>query len=811
MSEYRPSPEIVLDYQYGLLEPLEAERVKAWLATPEGGAALREAERVSGLFAVAAKSAFPDVRFERPAVTVAASARPFKTSWLNWFIAASLLLAAGSPFAYHTIAKRSYQREVAAAQDRFEEKQRELQGLRANRDRVIAAAQDRLAKAQERLTGIQAEFGERYRKIENDIRAKELSLVISGPATVLAGAPNEFRIQTMNARNQPTPAAVTARVKAPGEQIVFEQDLGRSTGVFNLKLPADLPLKPNNELFLEVTAQSDAGPKSELREQLKLAVPVYLTHLATDKPLYQPGETVYFRSLTLERFSLKPPTDDFNLQFVVQDSKQAEIPIVSGASRLAADKSPVLGPDAQPVHGIGSGMWLIPADAAGGEYTLVVREAQARFQETKRKFLVNRYRPDQLEKELEWSRKSYGPGDKVVANCKVSRATGEPLAGRPVRASAIVDGVEMPIDPPSATDDAGRVAIQFTLPPSIERGVGSINVAFSDGGNDETLNKPIPIVLKKLEIEFYPEGGDLVAGSLNRVYFQARTTLGKPADVTGRIVDGSGRDVAKADTLHDNQEAGINQGMGRFEFTPEFGQTYRFVIENPVGIQGEFRLPLIQAEGVVLTALDDTNPEPGPLRVRVASLGSPRSLLVGAYARGRLLDHQRVAVKANAWADVGLNPMPGFGGVTRVTVFEELNTNASRRTLKPVAERLVYRKPTAALNLSVQADRKQYCPGDKVHLKVTAANEEKQPASAILFMSVVNQSAITMADEKTARALPTHFLLTSEVKQPEDLEHAAQVQADDRSKNCQGNRGADDDHAAPTAEEHQNHQRDQNG
>jgi hypothetical protein len=196
------------------------------------------------------------------------------------------------------------------------------------------------------------------------------------------------------------------------------------------------------------------------------------------------------------------------------------------------------------------------------------------------------------------------------------------------------------------------------------------------------------------------------------------------------------------------------------------------VIENPVGIQGEFKLPLAQAEGVAMTALDDVNSEPGPLRLRVTSLGNARSLLVGAYARGRLLDHQRIALKANASADVALNPMPGFGGVTRVTVFEEIKMNGSRPTIKPVAERLVYRKPAAALNVMVQADRDRYVPGDKVRLKVTAADEHKQSTSAVLYMSVVDQSVITMADEKTARALPTHFLLTSEVKQPEDLEHA---------------------------------------
>src|SRR5262249_19158419 len=156
-------------------------------------------------------------------------------------------------------------------------------------------------------------------------------------------------------------------------------------------------------------------------------------------------------------------------------------------------------------------------------------EADGRFPEAHRKFLVNRYQPDRLHKVLEWSRKSFVPGDVVVANCQVRSESG-PLAHQPVRASAIVDGQEIPVEPPSATDDAGRGAVRFTLPQAIERGSGSLNVAFTDGGSIESLNKPIPIALKKLDIEFFPEGGDLVAGAPNRVYFQARTTLGKAAD-----------------------------------------------------------------------------------------------------------------------------------------------------------------------------------------------------------------------------------------------------------------------------------------
>src|SRR5262249_18717316 len=47
-----------------------------------------------------------------------------------------------------------------------------------------------------------------------------------------------------------------------------------------------------------------------------------------------------------------------------------------------------------------------------------------------------------------------------------------------------------------------------------------------------------------------------------------------------------------------------------------------------------------------------------------------------------------------------------------------------------------------------------------------------QPAPAVLMVAVVDKSVINLADEKTFRTMPTHFLLTTEVRQPEDLEHA---------------------------------------
>jgi len=90
--------------------------------------------------------------------------------------------------------------------------------------------------------------------------------------------------------------------------------------------------------------------------------------------------------------------------------------------------------------------------------------------------------------------------------------------------------------------------VQFKLPAKIDRGEAVLAVEFFDGGNRETTVEPIPIVLKKLDVKFYPEGGDLVGGVANRIYFTARTTLNKPAEMRGRIVDSAGKTVATVQT-----------------------------------------------------------------------------------------------------------------------------------------------------------------------------------------------------------------------------------------------------------------------
>jgi hypothetical protein len=621
---------------------------------------------------------------------------------------------------------------------------------------------------------------QRMAEAEHAVRARNLELLVTGPATLQPSAPNVYHIESRNLNREAVSATISARVVDQKGNLLYEEKERPSEGDYRLELPRSLPLKPSTQLTLEIVARGQGEGLAEVREKLALDDPVYATHLVTDKPMYRPGEVVSFRSLTLDRFSLKPPRDDLRLVFTLKHPDGKEEVLLAGCDRFVDQHGRTLqGPDGKPIRGVGAGEYPIDPQAPGGEYTLTVKEGQNRFPPHKRSFIVNHYQPPRLNKKLEFGRKSYGPGGEVTALCIVTRAEGgAAVANQPLTATVQVDGKHYDAEGHQVADAALRLKtdgngvgqFRFKLPAQIERGEASLSVQCTDGGSIETIVRPIPIVLKKLQVEFYPEGGDLVAGVPNRVYFQARTLLGKPADVQGRVVDPDGK-VLAADvhTLTDAQQPGVNQGTGVFTITPEAGRKYELKIDNPAGIEGRFPLPEARPEGVVLSTPRGVIHAEEPVIVHLSSMGSPRRLVVALFCRGRPIDQAPVQMRANETIAVRLNPEAALGGVFRVTVFEDQGAGIY---LVPRAERLVYRVPLQRLNLAVKPDKSRYVPGDRVHLALEATNEEGEPAAAIALVAVSDLSVHTLADEKTARSMPTQFYLATEIRRPEDLEQA---------------------------------------
>src|SRR5262249_56848389 len=97
-----------------------------------------------------------------------------------------------------------------------------------------------------------------------------------------------------------------------------------------------------------------------------------------DTPLYQRGETVYFRPLPLDRFSLKPADESLSVQYVLRDSLGTESPIAAGtALAVGADGQAMKLGDGAPVRGVGAGEWAIPpAAGARGDASRRARGAR---------------------------------------------------------------------------------------------------------------------------------------------------------------------------------------------------------------------------------------------------------------------------------------------------------------------------------------------------------------------------------------------------------------------------------------------------
>jgi len=587
---------------------------------------------------------------------------------------------------------------------------------------------------------------------ESELAERHLRLVVTGPGRLQADTTNYFTVATSAANGAPLSAEVEYVVYSPaGKPLLEEEAQTDEEGRLQITLPRELGLVTNSRL--EVLAFRDADNSHRTRTPLEVEPIRYATQLSLDKPLYRPGETVYYRSLTLSRFGMVADRE-MPIHFEILDPAGGIVP-----------ESALEGVTEQ---GVGSGAFDVPPHLPGGTYTLVVRSLHDTFPEERREFSIRQYRTPRLKKELEFARDSYAPGDTVVADFSAKRAEGGPVADAGLRILVTVDEQQVPVENPTPkTTSAGTCQVRFQLPEQIDKGAGTLVVVVDDGGTRETIAKTIPINLGKVEVQFYPEGGDLVAGLENRVYFHGYDPLGEPVHLQGRVVDGSGSEVAQVETTH--------EGRGAFRFTPEANETYTLQITSPAGVTSEPTLPLTNDERWLVMATGNGVFGPAePVALDVLSTKANAPLVVSAVCRGAQVGQREFVVKDvqprassdRRRANVTLPLVPEAAGVIRLTVYDYSTPNP-----QPVAERLVYRRPSQKLHVAVADHSEGYSPGQPVQLGLIVTDETGQPVPATLGVTVVDDALLSLADDRSPR-MPTHFMLATEIEKPEDLEDA---------------------------------------
>ncbi|HYC87054.1 MAG TPA: MG2 domain-containing protein, partial [Chryseosolibacter sp.] len=394
-------------------------------------------------------------------------------------------------------------------------------------------------------------------------------------------------------------------------------------------------------------------------------------YLHFDRPFYKPGDDIWFNAFVLDGSTHRATSVSDVVYVELNDPKGSKLSTLELFVQEGSARGDFRLPDYAP-----GGMYTVRAYTQwmrnAGEQSFYSREIQVQKVITPRMLL-----------KLDYEKEAYGAGDDVTARLTVKNLKNEPLR------SAIVDckislRTTMFREFRVATDHDGNVALRFSLPDTLTTKDGLLQAIISYGGEQESISRSIPIVLNKVDLQFFPEGGDLVAGVRSRVAFKAINEYGKAADIAGVIIDESGRSITSFESLH--------MGMGSFMFEPADDKRYFAVIERPVGNTSRFELPKAIAAGFVV----EMNEIPGSLLCKIHAPRASEVFLVGqSHGVAHYASKIRVAQGQNS-VEI---PVAGFpSGIAVFTLFNQEGMEEW--------ERLIFVNKNKVLNIQLETDKK---------------------------------------------------------------------------------------------------------
>lgn len=468
--------------------------------------------------------------------------------------------------------------------------------------------------------------------------------------------------------------------------------------------------------------------KAKLAQHYK-KYPEEKIYVQLDKPFYKPGEDIWFNAFLLNRMTHQPST--------ISDVVYAELidPKGNVASRLELYQR----------AGSCRGDFKLSESAAGGLYKIKAYTNWMRnFDSTAifaKEIQVQRIITPRLLLKIKFEKEAYGPGDEVTVKLTVRDLKDEKRNDAHILFRTSIAGKELH-SAKALTDSEGSAALTFTLPDSLRSRDGLINVVVEDAGVEESISRSIPIVLDKIALQFFPEGGDLVAGIKSRVAFKAVNEYGKGADVSGQILDDEKNVITEFGSYH--------MGMGAFSFTPQSGKKYYAQILRPTSNAPLLPIPAAQPEGFVLQVIDQLADE---IVFRVHSPSATESYLV-SQVRGKIYDGRKVSLLAGT-NTLRMNTASFPAGISIVTLFDSQGVEQ--------CERLIFVNAQKQMNIHLTTDKKKYSPGEKVKIDIETTDDKGNPLPGQIALAVVDDQLISFSNDKQDNIL-SRMLLSSELK-----------------------------------------------
>ena len=256
-------------------------------------------------------------------------------------------------------------------------------------------------------------------------------------------------------------------------------------------------------------------------------------------------------------------------------------------------------------------------------------------------------------------------------------------------------------------------------------------------------NRPAQEKLHKVNVTFYPEGGQLVSNVMCRVAFKATDENGMGIPGTLSLTGDDGLQVT-ADSGH--------EGMGSFLFTP--GKSKTSAVFEYQGRKYSVSLPAPKVAGYSLMADNVTDPDKLSVSVRRSTSRIERTVGLTVTCRGELIMFKELGMRDgdNRFSfDTSTWPV----GVCRIVLFTDRGEVLAARSIYNGSTK--YQPPV----IDFKTDKSRYSAFGKMKLSFDLKDRNGNPFRDRFCISVRDAS-----DYGTVYAdnLLTDFLLTSDLK-----------------------------------------------
>lgn len=340
--------------------------------------------------------------------------------------------------------------------------------------------------------------------------------------------------------------------------------------------------------------------------------------------------------------------------------------------------------------------------------------------------------------------------EKIDARVQFKDASNKPYANRNV-SWQVVTSYTVIAKGRGTTDANGFLTINMTANQKAEyqlqKGqlITSINTTEKDVVNNSF---PLKTAIVNKDIQFFPEGGKIIAGLTTKVAFKAIKSDGLGISAKGIITDNDGKQVAVFMAQH--------LGMGTFTLTAEAGKTYKAAVTYSDGTTQNATLPAVDASGITIVA-DNSNPE--NIIVKIASndgffqQNQGKKFYLIAQSKGVICYGAQTALSSKEYSTSILkSKFPA--GIAQFTLFAENG--------KPLSERIIFVQHKNGLTLNVTSPLPAYGVKKKVKINL-AAKKDASPVAGNFSVSVIDETKVPF-NEDGATTIFTGLLLSSDVK-----------------------------------------------